>query len=53
MYSSQIFIIRDFFSNIFSDLIHKLFLFQQEILKVENIVTLCLSHLRDKSGWKQ
>ena len=32
----------------FSDLIHKLILYQQEILKVKNIVTFCLSHLRDK-----
>ena len=36
------------FSQDFSDLIHKLILYQQEILKVKNIVTFCLSHLRDK-----
>ena len=55
MYPTQFFIIwqSHFFPNIFSDLIHKLLLFQQEIFKVQNIVTHCLSHLTDRRGRKQ
>ena len=33
--------------------LRKIFLFQQKILKVQNIVILCLSHLTGKIGWKQ
>ena len=52
VYQTQLFIIRQihFFLQHFLDLIHKLFLFQQEIFKVQNIAALCLSRLRDKRG---
>ena len=51
MYLTHFFIIRkiDFFQE-FLDFIHKLFLFQQEKLKVQNIVTLCCPFLGDRGG---